>query len=93
MSILADATLSIDDAMKAFRPSISAELLNRHLRWLVTESRSQNLEKPDILRRVLIARVSHHPNERITKTQLFNIMRAATTEFIEGRGRLTSNTC
>lgn len=81
----ADATLSVDDAIKAFRPWISAELLNNQLRWLVAESRSQNRKKPEILRRVLVAWANHHPEERLTKPQLFNIMRAATGEFIEQR--------
>ena len=33
--------------------------------------------------RVLSAWVNNHPEERLTKPQLFNIMRAATGEFIE----------
>jgi hypothetical protein len=63
MTIPADTFLSIDQAMKAFRPWISAELLKIQFRWLVAES--------------------IHPEERFTKPQLFNIMRAATGEFIE----------
>jgi hypothetical protein len=35
---------------------------------------------------VLTAWVDHHPEERLTKPQLFNIMRAATGEFIEQWG-------
>jgi hypothetical protein len=86
MTIPADTFLSIDQAMKAFRPWISAELLKIQFRWLVAESKSQHLKKPEILRRVLTAWVNNHPEERFTKPQLFNIMRAATGEFIELRG-------
>lgn len=93
MTIPADTFLSIDQAMKAFRPWISAELLTRQYRWLVAESKRQHLKKPEILRRVLTARVNHHPEERLTKPQLFNIMRAATWEFIEQRGGLDPKTC
>ena len=85
MTIPADTFLSIDQAMKAFRPWISAELLKIQFRWLVAESKSQHLKKPEILRRVLTAWVNDHPEERLTKAQLFNIMRAATGEFMEQR--------
>jgi hypothetical protein len=93
MTIPANTSLSIDNATKAFRPWISAELLNIQFRWLVAESKSQHLKKPEILRRVLTAWVNHHPEERLTKAQLFNIMRAATWEFIEQRGGLAPKTC
>jgi hypothetical protein len=93
MTIPADTSLSIDLAMKAFRPWISAELLNIQFGWLVAESKSQHLKKSEILRRVLTAWVNHHPEERLTKPQLFNIMRAATGEFIEQRGGLAPKTC
>ena len=86
MTIPADTSLSVDNAMKAFRPSISAELLEVQFRWLVAESKSQHLKKPEILRRVLTAWVNNHPEERFTKPQLFNIMRAATGEFIRTVG-------
>jgi hypothetical protein len=86
MTIPADTFLSIDQAMKAFRPWISAELLTVQFRWLVAESKRQQLKKPEILRRVLTAWVDHPPEERLTKPQLFNIMRAATREFIEQWG-------
>jgi hypothetical protein len=88
MTIPADISLSMDHAMKAFRPSISAELLNIQFRWLVAESKSQHLKKSEILKRVLTAWVNHHPEERLTKPQLFNIMRAATGEFIEQQRRI-----
>ena len=86
MTIPADTFLSIDQAMKAFRPWISAELLRIQFRWLVAESKSQKVKKAEILRRVLTTWVDHHPEERLTKPQLFNIMRAATGEFIEQWG-------
>jgi len=35
----------MDDAMKAFHPWISAELLKIQFRWLVAESKSQHLKK------------------------------------------------
>jgi hypothetical protein len=76
MTIPADTPLSLTDAMKAFRPWISAELLKSQLRWLVAESKSQQLNKVEILRRVLTAWVNNHPEERLTEPQLFNIMRA-----------------
>ena len=93
MTISTDTFLSIDQAMKAFRPWISAELLNIQFRWLVAESKSQHLKKSEILWRVLTAWVNHDPEERLTKPQLFNIMRAATGEFIEQRGGLAPKTC
>jgi len=93
MTIPADTSLSIENATKAFRPWISAELLKIQFRWLVAESKSQHLKKSEILRRVLTAWVNHHPEERLTKPQLFNIMRAATGEFIEQRGGLAPKTC
>jgi hypothetical protein len=93
MTIPADTFLSIDQAMKAFRPWISAELLKNQLRWLVAESKSQQVKKAEILRRVLTAWVNHHPEERLTKPELFNIMRAATGEFIEQWGGSVPKTC
>ena len=95
MTIPADpnTALSVDDAINAFRSWTSAELLNNQYRWLVAESKSQHLKKSEILRRVLTAWVNHHPEERLTKPQLFNIMRAATGEFIEQRGGLAPKTC
>src|SRR4029077_7839733 len=69
MTISADTYLSVDQAMKAFRPCISAELLKSQFRWLVAESKSQHLKKPKILRRVLTAWVNNHPEERFTKPQ------------------------
>jgi len=92
MTIPADTFLSIDQAMKAFRPWISAELLTVQFRWLVAESKSQKVKKAEILRRVLTTWVDHHPEERLTRPQLFNIMRAATLEFIEQRGGLAPKT-
>jgi hypothetical protein len=92
MTIPADTFLSIDQAMKAFRPWISAELLTIQFRWLVAESKRQHLKKPEILRRVLTAWVNHHPEERLTKPQLFNIMRAATGEFMEQRSGSATKT-
>jgi hypothetical protein len=86
MIIFADIFLTIDQAMKAFRPWIPAELLKIQFRWLVAESKSQQVKKAEILRRVLTAWVNNHPEERLTKPQLFNIMRAATGEFMEQRG-------
>ena len=86
MSIPADTSLSIAYAMKAFRPWISAELLTIQFRWLVAESKRQQVKKAEILRRVRTAWVNNHPEERLTKPQLFNIMRAATGEFIERWG-------
>jgi hypothetical protein len=59
------------------------KLLNNQYRWLVAESRRQSLKKTEILRRVFVAWVNHHPEEHVTNSQLFNIMRAATGEFIE----------
>ena len=93
MIISADTSLTIDQAMKAFRPWISAELLTIQFRWLVAESKRQQVKKAEILRSVLTAWVNHHPEERLTKPQLFNIMRAATAEFIEQRGGSTPKTC
>jgi hypothetical protein len=86
MTVCTDTFLSNDQAMKAFRPWISAELLTIQFRWLVAESKRQQVKKAEMLRRVLTARVNHHPEECLTKAQLFNIMRAATGEFIEQRG-------
>jgi hypothetical protein len=63
MTIPGDTFLSIDQAMKAFCPWISAELLKNQLRWLVAESKSQQVKKAEILRRVLTAWVNHHPEE------------------------------
>jgi hypothetical protein len=40
-------------------------------------------EDRNYLRRVLVAWVNHHPEEHVTNSQLFNIMREATGEFIE----------
>ena len=88
MTISADTSLSIEQAMKAFRPWISAELLKIQFRWLVAESKRQQLKKPEILRRVLTAWVNNHSEEQLTKPELFNIMRAATGEFIAQRGGL-----
>jgi hypothetical protein len=79
--------------LKAFRPWISAELLKIQFGWLIAESKSQQVKKGAILRRVLTAWVNNHPEERLTKPQLFNIMRAATWEFIEQRGGLAPKTC
>jgi hypothetical protein len=78
--------------MKAFRPWISAELLTTQFRWLVAESKRQQVKKAEILRRVLTAWVNNHPEERLTRPELFNIMRAATREFIEQRGGLAPKT-
>ena len=89
MTISADTSLSIEQAMKAFRPWISAELLKSQFRWLVAESKSQHLKKPEILRRVLTAWVNNHPEKRLTKPQLFIIKRAATWEFIATVGRIS----
>jgi hypothetical protein len=88
MTISADTFLSIDQAMKAFRPWISAELLKIQFRWLVAESKSRQVKKAEVLRRVLTAWVDNHPEECLTKPQLFNIMRAATGESIEQWGRI-----
>jgi hypothetical protein len=92
MTISTDTFLSIDQAMKAFRPWISAELLTVQFRWLVAESKRQRVKKAEILRSVLTAWVNHHPEERLTRPQLFNIMRAATGEFIEQWGGLAPKT-
>jgi hypothetical protein len=86
MTIPADTFLSIDQAMKAFRPWISAELLKSQFRWLIAESKSRQVKKAEVLRRVLTAWVDNHPEECLTKPQLFNIMRAATGESIEQWG-------
>jgi hypothetical protein len=86
MIISADTSLTIDQAIKAFRPWISAELLRIQFRWLVAESKSQKVKKAEILRRVLTAWLNHHPEECLIKPELFNIMRAATGEFIEQWG-------
>src|ERR1700746_950176 len=86
MSIPTDTFLSIEQAMKAFRPWISAELLTVQFRWLVAESKRQQLKKAEMLRRVLTVWVNNHPEECLTKPQLFNIMRAATGEFIQRWG-------
>jgi hypothetical protein len=85
MTISADTNLSIDQAIKAFRPWISAELLKIQFHWLVSESKSQQVKKAEILRRVLNAWVNNHSEEQLTKPELFNIMRVATGEFIEKR--------
>ena len=85
MTIPADTFLSIEQAMKAFRPRIAAELLKIQFRWLVEESKRQHLKKPEILGRVLTVWVNNHPEERLSRPQLFNIMRAATGEFMEQR--------
>ena len=82
LNIAENATLSPADAAKAFRPWISAELLKDQVRWLVRQSRRQNRKKNDILKDVLAAWIGQHPEDRLTKPQLFNIMRAAVGEFI-----------
>jgi hypothetical protein len=82
LNISDNATLSPADATKAFRPWISAELLKNQVRWLVRQSRRQNRKKNDILKDVLAAWIGQHPEDRLTKPQLFNIMRAAVGEFI-----------
>jgi hypothetical protein len=92
MTISADTNLSIDQATKAFRPWISAELLKIQFRWLVSESKSQPVKKAEILRRVLNAWVNNHSEEQLTKPELFNIMRVATGEFIEQWGGLAPKT-
>jgi hypothetical protein len=63
MTVCTDTFLSIDQAMKAFRPWISAELLKIQFGLLVAESKRQQVKKAEILRRVLTAWVNHHPEE------------------------------
>ena len=92
MTVPVDAFLSVEQAMKAFRPSISAELLEIQFRWLVAESKRQHLKKPEILGRALTAWVNNHPEERLSRPQLFNIMRAATGEFMEPRSGSVAKT-
>jgi hypothetical protein len=46
----------------------------------------QQVKKVEILRRVLTAWVNNHPEEHLSKPEVFNIMRAATGEFIEQWG-------
>jgi hypothetical protein len=77
-----EVTLSRGDALKAFRRWSSAELLTKQCQWLGAESRRQKRKKADLLREALGLGVRRHPEERLTKARLFNIMREAVGEFI-----------
>jgi hypothetical protein len=77
-----DAILSPGEAVEAFRTWISAELLTKQCRWLGAESRRQKRSKADLLTEALAFWVGRHPEERLTRPQLFNVMRAAVGEFM-----------
>ena len=77
-----EATLSPGEALAAFRPWISAELLTKQCHWLGAESKRQKRSKADLLREALGLWVGRHPDERLTRPQLFNTMRAAVGEFM-----------
>jgi hypothetical protein len=77
-----DAILSPGEAVEAFRTWIAAELLTKQCRWLGAESRRQKRSKADLLTEALGLWVGRHPEERLTKPRLFNIMRAAVGEFM-----------
>jgi hypothetical protein len=57
-----NTALSFDDATNAFRSWTSAELVNNQYRWSVAESKSQQLKKAEILRRVLTEGLFHAEN-------------------------------
>ena len=77
-----EATLSPGEALAAFRPWIAAELLTDQCHWLGAESKRQKRSKADLLREALGLWVGRHPDERLTRPQLFNVMRAAVGEFM-----------
>jgi hypothetical protein len=79
-----DAILSPGEAVEAFRTWISAELLTKQCRWLGAESRRQKRSKADLLTEALALWVGRHSQERLTRPQLFNVMRAAVGEFMAG---------
>ena len=77
-----EATLSPAAAVEAFRAWISAELLTKQRHWLGAESKRQKRSKVDLLTEALAFWVGRHPEERLTRPQLFNVMRAAVGEFM-----------
>jgi hypothetical protein len=77
-----DATLSPGEAVEAFRTWISAELLTKQRHWLGAESKRQKRSKADLLTEALGLWVGRHPEERLTRPELFNVMRAAVGEFM-----------
>jgi hypothetical protein len=77
-----EATLSPGEAVEAFRTWVSAELLTKQRHWLGAESRRQKRSKADLLTEALGLWVGRHPEERLTRPQLFNVMRAAVGEFM-----------
>jgi hypothetical protein len=79
-----EAILSPGEAVAAFRTWISAELLTKQRHWLGAESRRQKRSKADLLTEALGLWVGRHPEERLTRPQLFNVMRAAVGEFMAG---------
>src|SRR3954447_3842802 len=80
--IAEEVTLSQGEALKAFRGWISAELLTQQYHWLGAESRRQKRTKTELLTEALGLWVRRHPEQRLTKPQLFNLMRAAMGEFM-----------
>ena len=80
--IAEDVTLSPGEAVAAFRKWISAELLTNQCHWLGAESKRQKRSKADLLREALGLWVGRHPEQRLTRPQLFNVMRAAVGEFM-----------
>ena len=80
--IAEEVTLSQGEALKAFRGWISAELLTQQCHWLGAESRRQKRTKTELLTEALGLWVRRHPEQRLTKPALFNLMRAAVGEFM-----------
>jgi len=77
-----EVSLSQGEALQAFQGSISAELLHAQYHWLTAESRRQKRTKTDLLTQALGLWIHRHPEERLTKARLFNVMRDAVGEFI-----------
>jgi hypothetical protein len=75
-------SLSQGEALQEFRKWISAELLNPQRHWLGAESRPQKRTKAELLAGALGLWVHRHPEERLTKAGLFNVMREAVGELI-----------
>jgi hypothetical protein len=77
-----EVSLSQGEALQAFQRSISAELLHAQCHWLAVESRRQKRTKTDLLTHALGLWIHRHPEERLTKARLFNVMREAVGELI-----------
>jgi len=77
-----EVSLSQGQALQEFRKWTSAELLNQQRHWLGAESRRQKRTKAELLAGALGLWVHRHPEERLTKAGLFNVMREAVGELI-----------